>query len=330
MKKYIKYLIGLFVIVIIFIGIVIYSDRMKLYSKNFFYMDTYINIKFYAKDSNKANIIFNKANNIYNKYQLLTDSYNDDSNISYINNNTSNDEILKIDSDLYRILELGLSWYEKSNNKFNINLGKVIKVWKEYRDNGKELPNINELKSAKESINDIVLLGDNKIKNTHPSIDLGAIAKGYATKEIGEMIKDNGIDNFVINAGGNVLVGKAYNKDSYSVGIENPQEKNDIYQVIKANNMSIVTSGGYERFYEIDGVRYHHIIDPDTLYPANNCLSVTVITPDSAIADILSTTLFLMSPNEGIELVNNMDDVEAIYYVNKDTIIKSKGFNKYE
>ena len=92
----------------------------------------------------------------------------------------------------------------------------------------------------------------------------------------------------------------------------------------------MVTSGGYERFYEINGKKYHHIIDPNTKYPANNSLSTTVVTKNSSLADILSTTLFLMEPNDAIKFVNKIDDVEAIIYVNEDKILKSKGFNKYE
>lgn len=293
-------------------------------------MNTYINIKLYAKNEKKANEMFEKADVIYKHYQKMTDVYNDESDISYINNNDSNLEELEIDKDLYKMIKMSLDWYEKSNHKFNINIGSLIKVWKKYRDNKTGLPTKEELKSATSNINDIILLKNNKIKNNHPNIDLGGVSKGYATQKVADMFKENKIFNFIINAGGNVVVGDAYDKDYYKIGIESPIKNNELYQVVKGNNISVVTSGGYQRFYEYNGVKYHHIIDPTTMYPASNMLSVSVISTDSALADILSTTLFLLPPDVGLKLVNSLDDVEAIFYVDSNNIVKSKGFKDYE
>lgn len=333
MKKYFKYILA-FILVVVFIvcGYLSFYKKTKEYSKNLFYMDTYINVKFSSNiGDTKANEILDGVDSIYNKYQILTDTYNTESNIYYINNNNSDDEELTIDSDLYDMLKLSLEWYQKSNGKFNINMGNVIAVWKKYRDAETGIPTLEELKaSGSIDINDVVLLGNNKIKNTKPNIDLGGVSKGYTTGKVADYLKANGINNFIINAGGNVVVGENATKDYYSIGIENPEDTSDIYQVVKGNNIAVVTSGGYERFYEYNGVRYNHIIDPDTLFPANNMLSVTIVASDSGLADILSTTLFLMKPEEAIDLVNSLDNVEAIIYVNANTILKSDGFSNYE
>lgn len=333
MDKYIKYIICLIVIILfIVVGFLSFYKNNKEYSRNLFYMDTYINIKIKSDlGTKRVNEILDGVDNLYSKYQKLTDTYNTKSDIYYINNNTSDKTELTIDSELYKIIELGLEWNKKSNGKFNINMGNVIAVWKKYRDAGQGIPTLEELQnSGSIDINNVVLLGNNKIKNTKPNIDLGAVAKGYTTGKAGEYLKANGISNFIINAGGNVAVGTNSDKGFYTVGIENPEDTSDIYKVVKGNNIAVVTSGGYERFYEYNGKRYHHIIDPDTLFPADNMLSVTIISSDSGLADILSTTLFLMKPEEAIALVNSLNDVEAIIYVNKDTILKSDGFNKYE
>jgi len=333
MKKYLKYILAIILIVIFIVcGYLSFYKKTKEYSRNLFYMDTYINVKFSTDiGDTKANEILDGVDSIYNKYQMLTDTYNTKSDIYYINNNDSTDDELTIDSDLYNMLDLALSWYKKSNGKFNINMGSVIAIWKKYRDAGTGIPSMEELtNSGSIDINNVVLLGNNKIKNTKPDIDLGGISKGYTTGKAADYLKANGINNFIINAGGNVVVGKNATKDYYSIGIENPEDTSDIYQVVKGNNIAVVTSGGYERFYEYNGVRYHHIIDPDTLFPANNMLSVTIVASDSGLADILSTTLFLMQPKDAIDLVNSLDDVEAIIYVDANTILKSDGFGKYE
>ena len=327
MKKYIS-----IIVVFLFILLTFFISRNNIteYNKNFFYMDTIITVKINIKNNINKDKIFDGIDKIYSKYQKLTNYYDNNSDIYYINNNDSKDEELTIDEDLYKILELSNTWKEKSNNKFNINIGKVLEVWNKYRDNNLGIPSMDDLNNAYNSINELVLLGNNKIKNTHPSIDLGAISKGYASEEVEKYLKDNNITDFIINAGGNVIVGTPSKKDKFSIGIKNPEEKNDIYKTIYGKDISVVTSGSYERFYEYNNVRYSHIIDPDTLYPANNFLSVTVISKSSSIADILSTTLFILPLEDGLNLVESMPDTEAIYYISKDNIITSKGFKDYE
>lgn len=326
MKKYILIVL----ILVSFLIVYIYSNNsIKEYNKSFFYMDTIINVKIYANNK-KAEEAFNIIDKTYSDFQKMTDYYDSNSEIYYINNNHDDIDEIQITENLYNILKLSLEWKEKSNGKFEINLGKVLSIWKHYRDNNLGLPNIDDLKNAYNSTNEIVLLDNDKIKNNNPSIDLGAITKGYATEIVGNKLEDFGIKNYIINAGGNVKVGDAYKKDRFSIGIKNPEILNDIYKIVYGNNISVVTSGSYERFYEYDGTKYSHIIDPETLYPVNNCLSVTIIADSSILADILSTTLFVLPIEEGLKIVNDMPNVEAIYYIDENNIVKSEGFYKYE
>ena len=207
-------------------------------------------------------------------------------------------------------------------------MGNVIDIWKSYIESEEGIPEESELEEAKDKYIEIVLK-DGKIKNNHPNIDLGAISKGYTTKEVGKYLKSVGINKYLINAGGNVLVGDNYKDNKYKIGIEDPDDKNDIITIVTGNNIAVVTSGGYERFYEYDGKRYSHIIDPNTLYPSEYMKSVTIISKDSAQADILSTTLFLMDIEDGQEYINNLDNVEAIWYTNDNELVYSKGAKKY-
>ena len=209
-------------------------------------------------------------------------------------------------------------------------MGNVIDIWKKYQNNKNGVPTKEELEKVNtSSINDIVLKDGNKIKNNHVNIDLGSISKGYTTSLVGEYLDSIGIEEYLINAGGNVLVGNHYNNSTYKIGIEDPDNKNDIFTVLKGNNISVVTSGGYERFYEYDGKKYHHIISPKTLYPTDYMKSVTIITSDSALADLLSTTLFLMNIEDGKEYINSLDNVEAIWYTNDNEIELSNSAKKY-
>ncbi len=329
-KKTILIFILLFVILIF---ILCNSFKNRIYERNYSYFDTYINIKVYSNSSKKANEALDEIDKIYSEYHKLTDRYNSYqgiTNLYTINNNVLNEEYLKIDKKLYELIEYGINMYKWSNGKVDISMGNVIDIWKGYREAGISIPTIEELKYVNyNNINEIELK-DNKIKNNNLNIDLGSISKGFATKKVGEYLESIGLKKYLINAGGNVLTGESYKKDKYKIGLENPNNQNDIYKIIKVENEAVVTSGGYLRYYEYNGTKYHHIIDPDTLFPANNVKSVTVITKDSAYADFLSTYLFLLPLEDGKKYVDELDNVEAIWYLNDDTTVTSKGFSKYE
>lgn len=329
-KKTILILILFFVILII---ILYNSFKSRIYERNYSYFDTYINVKIYSNSSKKANEALDEIDKIYSEYHKLTDRYNSYqgiTNLYTINNNVLNEEYLKIDKKLYKLIEYGINMYKWSNGKVDISMGNVIDIWKGYREAGISIPTIEELKYVNyNNINEIELK-DNKIKNNNLNIDLGSISKGFATKKVGEYLESIGLKKYLINAGGNVLTGESYKKDKYKIGLENPNNQNDIYKIIKVENEAVVTSGGYLRYYEYNGTKYHHIIDPDTLFPANNVKSVTIITKDSAYADFLSTYLFLLPLEDGKKYVDELDNVEAIWYLNDDTTVTSKGFSKYE
>ena len=327
MKKYFG-VFGFLIVVLLFVIYFLYSNKLDLYSKDLFYMDTYINIKFYSDNKSKANDIMEGIDNIYREYHELTDRYNsyDINNVYYINNNDSSDSEIVLDSRLYDMISYAYD-FSKKNSLFDINMGGVIDVWKDYRDRGEGIPSVEELRKANKR-NDIVLLGDNKIKNTHPNIDLGGVSKGYTTQVVSNYLRDNGIKYFLINAGGNVSAGDAYQKDFYKIGIQSP-DRDGIIGVLKGTNISVVTSGGYERNYEYNGYVYHHIINPNTLFPSEYMKSVTVVSEDSGLADMLSTTLFLMDVDDGLNFLKEYD-AEAIFVLNDNSIIKSEGFSVYE
>ena len=328
MKKYLG-IIGFIVIILLFCIYFLFNNKLDLYSKDLFYMDTIINVKFYCSDKDKASSIMNEIDNIYREYHELTDRYNsyDINNVYFINNNDSSSKEIVLDSRLYDLIKYANDFGKKSNGLFDINIGGVIDVWKKYRDIGEGIPSFDELKKANKK-NDIVLLGDNKIKNNHPNIDLGGVSKGYTTQKVGDYLESVGIKYYLINAGGNVLAGSSYNKPYYKIGIQSP-DKNGISYVLNSSNLSVVTSGGYERNYIYNGEIYHHIISPKTLFPTNYMKSVTVVSHDSGLSDLLSTTLFLMDVDSGREFLKGYD-AEAMWILNDNSIVKSEGFSSYE
>lgn len=331
-NKSLKKLLIVILLLVLVSLILLFIDKSsyKDYTRSYFYFDTYINVKVNTvKTEKEMNDIFNDIDYLYDSYHKLTDafdSYDGIVNVYYLNNNLNNNEIIEIDTRLANIIKTGIDFYDTTDGLFNVAAGNLTIKWKEFIDSCDKLPNMEEL-NVNTNINDIKLDGNNYSKSNDIKLDLGGIAKGYVTELVGRYLEENDIYSYIINAGGNVMVGKAYNKDTFLVGITNPDNKDDMFTKVKVNNLSIVTSGSYQRYCTLDGVNYNHIINPITKYPSNYMKSVTVISKSSMIADIYSTYLFLLPVEDGLKIVNNTPDIEAIWYIDKDNIVRSDNFN---
>lgn len=317
-------------IIVIMIFILSGCNDVEKYSYDMFYMDTHIVVKLYDISKEESDKLFKEIDNIYSDYHKLTDRYNsyeDITNVYDLNRLKINEEV-EIDERLSDLINYGLEAYKKTDGYINIAIGNVIDMWKTYREEGKEIPKLFNLMDENITI-DYISLKDNVYKRTSDiTIDLGGYAKGYVTELVVKYLEEKGYYKYLINAGGNVKVGNSYKKDKYLIGLEEPFNTTNIYKTLKIENESVVTSGSYQRYYEVDGKIYSHIINPKTLMPDNYTKSVTVITKDSAYADILSTYLFMLPIEDGISYIDNLDNVEAIWY--NDDIYYSKGFKNYE
>lgn len=165
-------------------------------------------------------------------------------------------------------------------------------------------------------------------------LDLGGIAKGYAADVAASIIKEHGNQAAIINLGGNVYAyGEKANGDSFKIGVQNPFSPRGAYLgILSVKDQTVVTSGTYERFFEQDGTVYHHILDPKTGYPVeNNLESVTIVTESSMSADALSTMTFVLGLEKGLNLVESLDDVEALFITKDHQLYASSGFlNNFE
>ena len=216
------------------------------------------------------------------------------------------------DKDIESLLELGKEYYDISGGKLNIAMGSVLSLWHDAREDG-VLPDKDKLTQASMHM-DIskLIIGDGKItlSDHEMRIDVGAIAKGYAAQRAAELVRNLGIKNFALDLGGNVKTSGSKPDGDWNIGVRDPN--GGILTGIKAKDLSIVTSGDYERFFELDGVRYSHIINPETLYPADIYRSVTVVCENSADGDALSTSLFCMDFESGKALCEKLE-IKAIW-----------------
>lgn len=331
MKKN-KILSGIIILLIIaLILVIIQKTNYTKYEKNYFYLDTYINVKLYSNKTEKeVNKVFEEIEYIYSEYHKLTDKYNEYDNtinVYYLNEILKNDEEIEIDPKLSQLIKIGIDYYDKTEGYINIASSNLIDEWKEYIEKQEGIPELEELNKLNINIKDINLEKNTYKKTNNIKLDLGSYTKGYITELVGLYLESIGINKYLIDAGGNIKVGNAHKKDNYIIGIQNPIDTSKVFIKVNINNLSVVTSGDYQRYYEYEGIRYNHIINPNTKYPANIFKSVTVISNNSYIADIYSTYLFLIDLDKGLEIVNNNNDIEAIWYIDENNIVKSDNFN---
>ena len=346
-KKYIP-AIAAVLLVLLGIGISIYQKKSTPEQYKKYYIDAFdtsTQIIGYG-DSDKlfteqANIIneelirYHKLYNIYNSYEGIN-------NLRTINSNAGKEPV-KVDQEIIDLLKFSIDLYHKTDGEINIAMGKVLTIWHDFRTGGIEdpstaaLPSMELLENASKhcDINNIIIDEEAStvyLADPEMSLDVGSIGKGYAVQKVAEYARELGYYNMVINCGGNVIsIGPKPDETDWIFGIQNPdlESENTLLKKVAITDKCLVTSGDYQRYYVVDGVEYCHIIDPDTLMPAEYFSAVSIITDHSGMADALSTALFNMPYEEGLALINGIDNTEAIWIFEDGNIKYSENFEEY-
>lgn len=284
-----------------------------------------------AREAFEKLAYYHKLFDIYREYEGMT-------NAATLNRMAGGD-FLAIDKPLFDLLMLGKEMYTLTRGTVNIAMGSVLSVWHNYRSAGIDYPDIAALPTAAElslgsahmDISALELDEANqsaRLSDPDASLDLGALAKGFAADLLIAFLREKGCTGgYAVSLGGNVAtLGSKADGAPFTVGIENPLDKSDYVCRLSVKDASLVTSGSYQRYYTVSGKTYHHIIDPETLFPAERGLvSVSVLCKSSAMADALSTCLFILEPSEGLALVEGLPDTEALWLHQDGTVQKSSG-----
>lgn len=300
-------------------------------AKSFYeYFDTVSVVFSYKGDSaEEFKNNYTAVGELLSEYHKLFDIYYEYSginNIKTVNKNAGKAPV-EVDERLIDFLLYCKEVYTLTEGKTNIAMGAVLKLWHDCREEATDdpasarIPSSDSLKEASLhcNIDDLIIdkeAGTVYISDPNMRLDVGAIGKGYATEKAAELLISRGVSSYVLNIGGNIrAIGEKVTGDGWVTGITNPDHTLGEQFVARVNikNISLVTSGDYERFYTVEGVKYHHVIDPVTLMPASYFSSVSVFTPDSGLADALSTALFCMSYEDGKELVESIGEVDVIW-----------------
>ena len=315
------------------------SRQSSKISKTGFYFDTLITITLYGTDDE---CYINDCFTLAGQYEQKLSNTIADSEISKINQ--ANGAFVTVSDDTLALIKDGISYGTLSDGRFDITIGTLSDLWNfsEIAENLKSedneadpsvVPSDTRIQKARAHVNykNIEIKGNQvRLKDPEAKLDLGGIAKGYIADQMRAFLRKEGITTGVISLGGNVLtLGEKTDGSSYTIGIQKPfAESGTALGTLTVKDASVVSSGIYERYYRVGDTLYHHILDPATGYPVkNNLHQVTIISKISMDGDALSTTCFSLGLKKGLQLIEQTDDVEAIFVSDDGTITCSSGIN---
>ena len=317
---------------------------MAKHSQTYYtYFDTVTTVTMYGsgRDFDSVCAIVEPMLERYHRAGDIYHEYSGEANACTLNRMAGQGPI-GVSSELMELLSFGIKMHDSTDGMCNIAMGSVFSLWHACREaanagGSPSVPSDAALLSAAQhaDIRDVRLNVANQtaeLVDGDMRIDLGAIAKGYAAEKIALALEAAGYTNIALNIGGNVrTIGGKNAREDWVAGIQDPDAETDSAFLMKVSlaGEALVTSGSYQRYYDYNGVRCHHIISPKTLRPENQYVSVTVRAGDSGLADALSTALFNMEYDDGFNYVNTLDGVEACWIFANGSIRQSQGFRQY-
>lgn len=337
-----KVMVSLLVIVFLLIGCGKAKDTQERaltdepFERTEFLMGTVVKVTIYNQDKQEAlDAAFNRIEKLAGL--ITVDEEAGNSEIEKINEQAGVESV-KVSDDLYYLLKAAYDYSESTEGSFDMTIGPITELWHIGFDDARK-PEQSEIDDALALVDYSKVQFDDEAQTVYlPEkgirLDLGAIAKGFITDEVVDVLKEYEVNTAIVDLGGNVYVlGDSTRGEGigWNVGIQDPFEtRGTILGSLALSNKSIVTSGIYERFLELDGVSYHHLMNPETGYPFDNELAgVSVITEKSIDGDGLSTSLFSKGLKEGLDYVNTLEDVDAIFVTKDKEVYVSDGVKEF-
>ena len=247
-------------------------------------------------------------------------------------NRAAGERPVRVSEDTFYVVRRALEYSRMTDGAFDVSIEPLVDLWgigTEYA----AVPSEEEIAERLEKVDYRKVRLDHEEQTIYlpeegMGLDVGGIAKGYAAEEVARILREEGIEHALLDFGGNILaIGVKPDGSRWKIGIQNPQEsRGEFLGIVEDEAMTVVTSGNYERYFEKDGVRYHHIIDSRTGYPARTGLSsVTIVADDSTEADTLSTAVYVMGVERGAELIESLDGIEAAFVTKARSVYMTSG-----
>ena len=284
-----------------------------------------------AKDTIQGNQYIDLAITEVKRIEYLISDWIPSTQISQVNKNAGSKPV-KVDKEVFDLVGRAIKVSQITSGAFDISYASMDKIWK-FDGSMKAMPTEEAIKKSVSKIGYKNIILDSKeqtifLKNEGMKLGLGGIGQGYIADKVKELLLSKGCTSGIVNVSGDINAwGRQQDGNPWTVGIVNPLNKNKVFATFPLEDSAVETSGNYEKYVIFNGIRYSHIIDPRTGYPAQGVVSVSVFAKQTEIADALATGIFVMGVEVGIDLVNQLKGVECIMVDDKGKIHSSKGID---
>ncbi len=325
MRKY--FAAALILALVFFISGCAYKNNNEYVEKTDFLLDTVVTVRLYDGDDETLE----KSIDMIKAYEGYFSSTDPKSDVSLINENVGRS--VTVHPETAELISVAKKYGELSSGAFDVTIGEVSSLW-DFHSDDPTVPTDSDIASAIKTVdyNNITIDGD-YVTLKEGKLDLGGIAKGYITDRLRDYLISEGVTSASISLGGNVyIIGtKPGSDEPFTVGIQKPfSDGTTPAATIQVRDKSVVTSGVYQRYFEKDGVLYHHLLDTKTGWPIENDLySVTIISDDSTDGDALSTFVFSLGLKKGMDYVESMPDIDGIFITSDNEVLFTSGVEKY-
>lgn len=284
-----------------------------------------------AKDTIQGNYFIDKAVAEVKRIENLISDWIPTTQISEVNKNAGINPV-KVDDEVFQLVTRANKISKLTNGAFDISYASMDKIWK-FDGSMKEMPTKEAIKSSVEKIGyEKIIMNDSAktifLEQKGMKLGLGGIGQGYIADKVKTLLQNEGCQSGIVNVSGDINTwGKQIDGKPWTIGIINPMNKNKVFATFPLEDSAVETSGSYEKFVMFNGIRYSHIIDPRTGYPATGIVSVSVFAKQTEIADALATGIFVLGIDVGLDLVNQLKGIECIIVDDKGKIHTSKGID---
>ncbi len=333
MRSFLAY----FILTIIFIAPI---NAQQIYNRTLKLMGSRFDITVVANNQAEADQYIDSAVDEITRIEKIISSWDPNSETSEINRN-SGIKPVKVSKELFSLIQRSLAISKLTDGAFDISYASMDRIWK-FDGSMKKIPSPEAIKKSVEKVGYRNIILDKKnltvfLKKKGMKIGFGAIGKGYAADKAKELLISKGVKAGIINASGDMNTwGTQPDGKPWTIAITNPMNKKQAFGIFQLTNEAVVTSGNYEKYVVFNGIRYTHIINPKTGYPATGIISATVFAPKAELADALATSVFVMGITVGIDRINQIPGVECLIVDEKGKVFTSKNIkintktNKYE
>ncbi|WP_367568344.1 FAD:protein FMN transferase [Lacrimispora sp.] len=305
--------------------------KIEPISKSGYMLNTFVTVTIYDKDDPE---ILEDSLELCRSYENILSKTLEESEVYRLNHRPLEEKTVTVSQDVANLVSRGISYSQMSDGGFDVTVEPLSSLWN-FTSSDPVIPGDDEIRQAAAKVGyENLQLEGNTLTFLSPetTLDFGAIAKGYIADRIKDYLLEKGVKSAVINLGGNVLcVGEKPDGEAFKIGLQKPYaDRNETIEILDIRDLSVVSSGVYERHFEKDGVNYHHLLDPKSGYPYDNGLvSVTILSKLSVDGDGLSTTFFSMGLEKGIELANSLEDVYAVFITEDGEVHYSEGMEQF-